>query len=92
MMDREIWILAQNFANDAVKAGENLAEEIPRQGQKLGEQAFELGKEKGIYLHSPAKDSYHHLFFQRMKHSKLLNKPVSTFILFSIDSKIILIP
>lgn len=40
-------ILAQNFANDAVKAGEDLAEQIPKQGQKLGEQAFELGKEKG---------------------------------------------
>lgn len=73
-------ILAQNFASDTVKAGENLAEQIPKQGQKLGEEAFELGKDKGIFLSSPIEYSYHLFFFQQTKHSKQLNKPVSTFI------------
>ena len=77
---KENLILAQNFAKDAVKAGENLAEEIPKQGQKLGEQAFELGKDKGIFLYSPTQYSYHLFLFQQTKHSKQLNKPVSTFI------------
>ena len=39
--------LAQNFANDASKTGEEYAKEGLKQGQKLGEQAFEVGKDKG---------------------------------------------
>ncbi len=43
--------IAQNFANDASKASEKYAQEGLKQGQKLGEQAYEVGKDKGnIYL------------------------------------------
>jgi hypothetical protein len=43
--------IAQNFANDATKASEKYAQEGLKQGQKLGEQAYEVGKDKGnIYL------------------------------------------
>ena len=39
--------LAKNFAKDASKAGQEYADEGLKQGQKLGEDAFEFGKDKG---------------------------------------------
>ncbi len=52
---KSILILAQDFGNDAVKAGGDYAQEGIKQGQKLGEKAFEVGKDKGeifIYFYS----------------------------------------
>ena len=91
---RQNLILAQNFANDAVKAGEDLVDQIPKQGQKLGEQAFEMGKDKGnihislfflIHLENNLIGVF--LLLQQTKHSKLLNKPVSPLLFFE-SSKI----
>lgn len=38
---------AKNFANDASKTGQEYADEGLKQGQKLGEQAYEFSKDKG---------------------------------------------
>ncbi len=38
--------ITQNFAKDASKADEKYAQEGFKQGQKLGEQAYEVGKDK----------------------------------------------
>lgn len=38
---------ASNFAKDASKASQEYADEGLKQGQKLGEKAFEVGKDKG---------------------------------------------
>lgn len=38
---------AQNFANDAIKAGQEYTKEGVKQTEQLTEQAFELGKDKG---------------------------------------------
>jgi len=40
-------VLASSFVNDANKAAQEYAQEGLKQGQKLGEQAFEIGKDKG---------------------------------------------
>lgn len=46
----KIFFLAQHFVDDAIKATEDYTMEGVKQGQKLTEQAFELGKDKG-YLY-----------------------------------------
>ena len=40
-------ILAQNFADDAIKAAEQYAKDGAKRGEKLRDDAIELGKEKG---------------------------------------------
>ena len=40
-------VLAQNFADDAVKAAEQYAKDGAKRGEKLRDDAIELGKEKG---------------------------------------------
>jgi hypothetical protein len=54
--------LAQNFANDAVKATQEYAQEGVKQGEQLAEKAFELGKDKGeAYIYFLVND--HNLLF-----------------------------
>jgi hypothetical protein len=61
---KTILILAQNFANDAVKAGGEYAQEGLEQGQKLGEKAFELGKDKGkIYIYFSSRKLFFFFLF-----------------------------
>ncbi len=58
----EIFFLAQNFANDAVKATQEYAQDGVKQGEQLAEKAFELGKDKGeAYIYFLVND--HNLLF-----------------------------
>ena len=40
-------LLAQHFADEALKTGQEYAQEGVKQGRKLSEKAFEVGKDKG---------------------------------------------
>jgi hypothetical protein len=45
------YFLAQNFADDTIKASQQYAKDGVKQGEKLRDQAIELGKDKGyIYI------------------------------------------
>jgi hypothetical protein len=41
------YFLAQHFADDAMKAGEQYAKDGLKQSEKLRDQAIEVGKDKG---------------------------------------------
>ena len=70
-------MLASSFVNDANKAAQEYAQESLKQGQKLGEQAFEIGKDKGsTMIVSIRRINFLFFYFQLMKHLKLHSKLV----------------